>query len=885
MTASDTQAAGGSTNRSTSLTRGDAVKRAQIIAEVADYQIVIDLTDGAGHASTDTFRSTTTVKFIATAGEQTFIDIVPGLAGALHSATLNGTPIDIGGYDENQGITLSGLANDNTVVIEAQCTYSHDGEGLYRFEDPSEQEVYLYTQLETAAAKRVFACFDQPDLKASFGLTVIAPNSWHVVSNTTAQIEDAANAKVHKFVFSARISTYLVALIAGPYDSWEDRYIDERATIPLRIFCRQSLSGFMDAVQLFDLTKRGFAFYHRTFGVTYPFGKYDQVFCPAYNAGAMENVAAVTFTEDFVFRGKVTRYQYARRAETLVHEMAHMWFGNLVTMRWWDDLWLNESFATWAANLCLAEATEFREAWTTFANVEKPKAYRQDQFPSAHPVAGDVANLELVLANFDPITYIKGASTLKQLVAYIGGDHFLAGLRDYFTTHAFGNATFDDLLTALAHQAFDGDRDLHGWAQQWLKTTGLNTLRADFDVDAATFTRFAVTQSRAEPGNSEPRVHRLRIGVYDADSGKLIQVHQTPAEIRGNSTEIAALRGVACGQLVLVDDEDDTYCLLGLDSGSLATALTRIADIEEPLPRARVWSAIWEMTRAGRLAARDFVTLVIANLHSETQIAVVENLITQAQIALTSYTEPRWATTDGWAQLADQLLKLARDSQPGSDEQLAFINGLGADRVKERQRSSVLAHRHTRVLLALLDTEPADLGLGGLRVDTDMRWRIVIALAAAGVLDDAAIDAEYQRHDRSPAGHLNAEQAKAARPLDSGKREAWRRLLVATDISNTDARAVVAGFAAPGQAALLAPYSPRYFDSIVELWNNRPQAVGITLATGLYPVWDISQDCIDAADELLERKPPPSLGRLIREGQDEVRRALAARTIDSGRGH
>jgi len=870
-----------STDRSTNLTRDDAAKRADTVIEVDTYQIVLDLTDGKGQPSPITFRSTTTVTFKAKPGEQTFIDMAPGPSGRVHTATLNGVTLDVSAYNGSQGITLTDLADNNSVEVEADCTYSHDGEGLYRFEDPSEGEVYLYSQFEPAAAKRMFACFDQPDLKARFDLTVVAPEHWHVISNTSADVRNTAHTKVHKFAATSRISTYLVALIAGPYMSWDDSYTDERGTIPLRIFCRKSLQEFMDAERLFDLTKRGFGFYHRTFAVTYPFGKYDQVFCPAFNHEGMENVAAVTFTEDYVFRGHFTRYQFARRAEALVHEMAHMWFGDLVTMKWWDDLWLNESFATWAANLCLAEATEFREAWSTFANVEKPKAYRQDQLPSTHPVADDVPNLDLVQSNFDFITYIKGASALKQLVAYIGRDRFLAGLRDYFNTHAFANAELDDLLTALQQKS--PDRDVRGWANQWLKTTGLNTLRADFDIDAADkVTGFAVTQSRAEPGSGATRIHRLRIGIYDGYSAKLTRVHQCQIDVAGARTEVPELQGFPRGNLILVNDDDDTYCSLRLDPRSLAAALIHVGDIADSLPRAQVWSTIWEMTRNSEFKACDFVSLVGSRVHTETQIAVLHNLLSQVQTALTRYTEPTWSNQYGWPVFADRLLELACGSKPGSDEQLAYVNGLGADRVKERQRCCVLSKRHTEVLSALLDTDnPAQRGLPGLRIDTDLRWRIVIALATAGFGDsERLIDTEYQR-DRTEQGRLNAEQARAARPLADTKQKVWRRVLEDKDISNSDARAIVAGFAAPGQAELLAPYMSRYFDSIVALWNNRPQAVATTIATGLYPTWEISQAGIDAADAFLCRDMPPPLRRLIREAQAEVIRALQARAFDA----
>jgi len=357
------------------LTHDQAAERAALIT-VDSYRISLDLTDGNGTPSEHTFSSVTSVKFGALPGADTVIDIA---ADKIHRATLNGRDLDVSGYDESTGIALPGLAEHNVVVVDAECRYSNTGEGLHRFVDPLDNEVYLYSQFETADAKRMFACFDQPDLKATFDISVTAPGHWRVVSNGAPV---TAEHGVHTFATTPRMSTYLVALIAGPYVRWDDTYVDEHGEISLGLFCRATLAEFMDAERLFTQTKQGFGFYHKHFGVPYAFGKYDQLFVPEFNAGAMENAGAVTFTEDYVFRSKVTRASYERRAETVLHEMAHMWFGDLVTMRWWDDLWLNESFATFASVLCQSQATEFTEAWTTFANAEKSWAYRQDQLPS-----------------------------------------------------------------------------------------------------------------------------------------------------------------------------------------------------------------------------------------------------------------------------------------------------------------------------------------------------------------------------------------------------------------------------------------------------------------------------------------------------------------------
>jgi aminopeptidase N len=852
------------------LTRDQAAERAALIT-VDSYRIDLDLTDGNGGPGERIFRSITTVEFAALPGADTVIDIA---ADKIHRATLNGRELDVSGYDESIGIELTGLAEHNVVVVDADCRYSNTGEGLHRFVDPVDSEVYLYSQFETADAKRMFACFDQPDLKAVFHVSVTAPQHWQVVSNGATTSVDGG---VHIFATTPRMSTYLVALIAGPYARWDDSYSDEHGEIPLGIFCRATLGEFMDAERLFTQTKQGFGFYHKNFGVPYAFGKYDQLFVPEFNAGAMENAGAVTFLEDYVFRSKVTRASYERRAETVLHEMAHMWFGDLVTMRWWDDLWLNESFATFASVLCQSEATEFTQAWTTFANAEKSWAYRQDQLPSTHPVAADIPDLAAVEVNFDGITYAKGASVLKQLVAYVGLEHFLAGLRDYFRAHAFDNATFDDLLSALETAS---GRDLSDWGRQWLKTTGLNTLRADFDVDAdGRFTRFAVAQSGAAPGAGETRVHRLAVGIYDDDgSGRLVRIHREELDVNGESTAVPALVGVSRGRLVLVNDDDLTYCSLRLDPDSLQTALERIADIAEPLPRTLVWSAAWEMTRDAELRARDFVALVSGGVHAETEVGVAQRLLLQAQTALGSYAEPDWARSEGWPAFADRLLELARRAEAGSDHQLAFVNALC---------SSVLSTRHVVVLADLLDHEPAELGLAGLSIDTDLRWRIVTALAAAGDIDADGpetpfIDAEVQR-DPTAAGKRHGAQASAARPQLAVKEKAWSQVIEDDTLPNITARSIIGGFVEPGQAELLKPFTERYFAAIRGVWQRRSSEVAQTVVIGLYPSLDISDDGIAAADRFLaDPELPPALRRLVLEGRAGIERSLRARRFDGG---
>jgi aminopeptidase N len=847
------------------LTRDDARTRAEAL-EVDSYLIALDLTDDAAGPGESTFRSTTTVRFRSTTpGVASWIDIV---AAGVRSAVLNGVALDVSGYDEEKGIALPDLAAENELVVDADCRYMNTGEGLHRFVDPVDGAVYLYSQFETADAKRMFACFDQPDLKATITLTALAAPDWHVISNgalsTTTTLDNGA--VHHAFDTTARISTYLVALIAGPYARWTDTYVDEHGEIPLGIYCRSSLAEHMDADRLFTETKQGFGFYHRNFGVPYPFAKYDQLFVPEFNAGAMENVGAVTFLEDYVFRSRVTRYLYERRAETVLHEMAHMWFGDLVTMRWWDDLWLNESFATWASVVSQAEATEYRNAWTTFANVEKSWAYRQDQLPSTHPIAADIPDLQAVEVNFDGITYAKGASVLKQLVAYVGQDEFLAGLRLYFSRHAYGNATFDDLLGALTESS---GRDLSGWSAEWLRTTGLNALSPSFSVGAdGTYADFAVLQGGARPGAGETRTHRIAVGIYSPDeAGKLVRVHRTELDVTGERTEVPELVGVPAGALVLVNDDDLTYCTMRLDERSLSTLIERIGDVAEPLPRTLCWSAAWEMTREAELRARDFVALVVGGVAAETEVGVVQRLLLQAQTALASYADPQWAVEQGWPSFVATLLELARTAEPGSDHQLAIVNALSG---------SVLT---PEALTTLAGWRDGSAPLEGLTVDTDLRWRLLHALVAHGAVGEAEIDAELAR-DNTATGLRMAERARALVPTPEAKATAWQRAVYDDTLPNAINMAIIMGFSHPSQGALLTDYRETYFAAVDEVWGRRSSEQAQPMVQGLFPSWAVERATVEAADRWLADEHPSALTRLVTEGRAGIVRALAAREAD-----
>jgi aminopeptidase N len=856
------------------LTQEQAVERATLL-DVDSYTVELDLTDGAGKPGEGTFHSTTTVRFSCrTPGAASWIDLV---AARVSAATLNGAVLDIAGYDEANGIALPALTADNEVIIEADGGYMNTGEGLHRFVDPVDGGVYLYSQFETADAKRMYACFDQPDLKAVHRIRVVAPADWVVISNTPCQHTEhvEGGAIRHVFADSARISPYIVALVAGPYAHWTDEYTDDEGTIPLGIYCRASLAEHMDADRIFTETKQGFSFYHRAFRVRYPFEKYDQCFVPEFNAGAMENAGCVTFLEDYVFRSRVTRFLYERRCETVLHEMAHMWFGDLVTMRWWDDLWLNESFATWASVLCQAQATEYTNAWTTFATVEKAWAYRQDQLPSTHPIASEIPDVQAVEVNFDGITYAKGASVLRQLVAYVGLEKFLTGLRIYFTRHAWSNATLADLLAALEQAS---GRDLSGWSAQWLETTGLNTLRPEFTVDGdGAFASFAVLQGGACPGAGERRTHRLAVGVYDSPStaaggpgGALVRTHRVELDVSEERTEVPELIGVPAGQLVLVNDDDLTYCTMRLDERSLATLVDRIGDIAESLPRSLCWSAAWEMTREAEFRARDFVAVVLSGLPAETEVGVVQRLLAQAQTALSSYADPSWASEEGWPKFTSTLMNLVSMADPGSDHQLALVNALTA---------ALLGKPELDAMAGWLagDSVPE-----ALAVDTDLRWRLLQALTAHGVMGEDEIAAEQHR-DATATGRRQAERTRALLPTPAAKERAWQRAMRDDELPNAISEAIIGGFNHPAQKQLLAPYLDRYFIEIADVWDRRTSERAQSCVLGLFPSWVVEQRCVDAASAWLEaNEHPPALRRLVSEGRAGVVRALAVRVFDAG---
>ncbi|MBA1835362.1 aminopeptidase N [Corynebacterium wankanglinii] len=800
----------------TNLTRSDAQARAALISNVR-YDIAVDIT-GA-----DEFTTVSTVQFDSKAGSTHF-----DLVAAGFEATLDG---------EETGRELKLDDGAHTLVVTSHDAYNRTGEGLHKFTDPVDDKDYLYTQFEPAMAMKVFAGFDQPDLKATYTVRVTAPERYTVILNEAAERRDNGDGTATwTTTIDYPLSTYLIAICAGEFERVSDVYrcTDEGGatrTIELGLYARASLIPHLDAERIFRQTKEGFDFYHANFGRTYPFGdKYDQVFCPEYNMGAMEHVGCVTYRDEYIFTSEPTPYRLERRNDTILHEMAHMWFGDLVTMQWWDDLWLNESFATWSAATAQTAIGEYADAWTTFASVEKAWAYQQDQLPSTHPIAADAPDIETAEQNFDGITYAKGASVLKQLQAYVGYEEFFAGVRTHFDNHAYGNATFDDLLGALEQAS---GRDLSGWAEKWLRTTGPSTLRPEIGEG------FAVLQE-------DPRPHRVRVGLYklvDGPAGSAVQrTHQVETDIDGERTEIPELAGIE-HDLAIVNDDDLTYAKMRLTPEHQQFALEHLGEIEDSLARTLIWSSLWESVRDGELAAREFVRLVAREAARETHPSVQERLLAQATQAVRQYVDPAW-------------------------------EGEGMDLLNTAFRGAEPAAIFDRALARLTPTEETVAyfqDLLGRSDNQEVRWLALTTLIAAGALPLSAADEEQ---DNTSEGAISRLRAKAV--VD--KRWAWDTL-VNEDLTNLEARYLMDGltFTYDGLEGL----TDEYFREAPGLWERLTNEMAQRTLEGMYPRWDVSAGAVDKANELLLSDAPAGLKRVVAEGQDRIARAVRNREVDA----
>ncbi|WP_181275300.1 aminopeptidase N [Brevibacterium oceani] len=869
------------------LTRDEARERSTLV-DVSSYEHTLILT-GEG----ESFRVRSRIRFTAAPESTTFIDAI---TASVERVRLNGLDLDLAEVVSPARIGLPGLAAENELVIDAHFSYMNTGEGLHRFVDPVDDEVYLYSQFEVPDARRVFPVFEQPDIKSPFSFTVVAPEKWTVVSNSPtptpgdpietftdlgeAPIEGMA---VWQFAPTTPISSYITAIIAGPYRSVHSELISsDGSPVPLGLYCRSSLFDYLDADNLFGVTKAGFEFFEREFGVSYPFEKYDQLFVPEFNAGAMENAGAVTILENYVFRSRPTEALVERRTVTVLHELAHMWFGDLVTMRWWNDLWLNESFAEFMSTLATAEATKFADAWTTFATIEKSWAYRQDQLPSTHPIVAPIEDLADVEVNFDGITYAKGASVLKQLVAWVGREEFFTGLKRYFDKHSWSNTELADLLDELA--ATSG-RDLTSWSKLWLEESGVNLIEADLqttgEADAEVVGSLRVTQAPwSLDGQPTPslRPHRLAIGFYsDSGDGRLARTHSFPIDIDSAAVTVDEARGLPRPDVIVVNDADLSYAKVRFDDRSMAAAAHRLSDFDDSLTQLLVLATLWDEVRDGQRPVQDYLDTVITHLGAITHSSGLLTQMRQLDTAVSSYLPPDQRKAVH-ARLADRFIELLGTIEEGTDQAFQFVRGFIRHAVTEEQLERLKSW-----------FDPACESVSGIALDTDLTWEILIGLCANDAVDDSAVQ-EMSRRDPTATGARQAATARASRPTSAAKSETFTRLVDAVDLPNSELGALALGFGTGLQRPdgeiitaqePLRPFADEYFDRVAGWWETRTLETAQTLTLRLFP--PVSSVTVSSARQWLADHPaaPKGLLRLMRENLAEVERALEVQRVSS----
>ena len=857
------------------ITRAEAQLRSRLISTHA-YRVRVDLTgrgldDEPLADPASTFLSTSTVRFASGAG-RSWLDLI---ADELIDAWLDGVQLDVDAHDGSR-LALDLSEGEHQLTVTALCRFSRTGEGLHRFVDPADERVYLYSQFETADARRMYGCFEQPDLKGTFQLTVVAPADWKVYSNsaqpTPAPIEDGFAR--WEFTATPPISTYITALVAGQFHVEPGTITSSKGELPADFVCRESMVPYLEHEQMRTTTQRGFEVFEAAFGRAYPFDSYDQLFLPEYNAGAMENAGCVTFRDEYLFRSRVTQEAYAKRNNTILHELAHMWFGDLVTMQWWDDLWLNESFAEWAAYYCQAEIASRhggQDAWMTFANARKLWAYRVDQMPTTHPIAADMIDLETVDQNFDGITYAKGASVLKQLVAYVGEPQFLAGVRSYLGEHEWGNSTFADLLGALERAS---GRDLSEFSQQWLETTGVNLVRPDFDIDAeGNYARFDVLQGAASE-HPTLRTHRMAIGLYDLGPDGLTCRDSVEVDISGERTPVESLAGARKADLVLLNDRDLSYVKVRMDADSQRVATAHLAELTDPLARAVVWTSAWDQWRDAELASQDYLTLIINGLRGEDDATAMINQLRQAHLAVTSYAAPEQRQALR-ARLVGALAELLKAAEPGSDRQVA---------VADAMISAIDSPAGAELLTGWLTDEEVP---PGLPIDTDRRWAIITTLAKLGRIGLAEIAAEADA-DKTISGAEAAAGARSALADPQTKATAWRLATDDPHVPNGTHVAVASNFWKYGQEEMLTPYRDAYLELCEQIatsagsWAQRGHVARQTALTHLWPTPLADAEWLDSLDDwMAARELPEQVRRVLTESKDASRRALRVQQISS----
>jgi aminopeptidase N len=849
------------------ITRSESAARARLL-RVDSYDIALDLTQGD-----EMFGSACVIRFgCAIPGAASYADLI---AASVQEITLNGTRLDPARVCADGRIELTSLAESNELRVVARCAYNRDGSGLHRAVDSADGRVYIYAGLYPADARRVFACFDQQDLKASSALHVTAPAHWTVLSNQLpASREPGASSgaagsgeggvATWHFPPGPPLCTYHGALIAGEYYRTEQVHTTPAGQqVMIGLACRQSLARYLEPGDLLAVTRTGLDYYTGLIGTPFPVEKYDQVYVPEFPAGANACPGCIAVSERYLFRSRVSEARHEARATMILHEMAHQWFGEVVSPAWWDDMWLNESFASLCGSQATAEATRFTEAWTTFCAGWKVWAYRQDQQPSTHPVAARADTLAQAVTNFDGISYAKGASVLRQLQAYLGRAAFFGGLRTYFAAHRWGNATLADLLAALSASS---GRDLTDWSAAWLETAGVNTLRPEFEVDAAgAFTSFAVRQE-APAGQPVLRPHRVAVGLHEFENGLLVRRHRAEVALTGERTVVPGVTGFGRPDLIVINDDDLDYAVIRFDEVSLRTLITSIGDIADPVARTVCWSALLDMALQGELPTVRLVRALAASMSREESASVLQSLLDQARQLMSQLADPA-TVPEGQDALAAAALRLLREAEPGSDRQLAW-----AQLLTWTARSG----EQLDLLTGLLDGTAS---VPGLLVDAELRWALLLRLATAGRAGEAQIDAEVAR-DSTDEGRRHALACRAAMGDATHKAAAWRLLTQASELGATGIAEVARAFAQPEQAALVAPYAGEYFAVLPALWASRGDMVRIFLGKALFPYSAAGPELLARIEEFLgAEQRDPGLARIVIEGRDIVEKSLRARTL------
>jgi aminopeptidase N len=849
------------------ITRAETARRARLL-RVREYHVALDLTRGA-----EIFGSVSVIRFdAAEAGAASHADLV---ASTVREITLNGVPLDPAAVYAGGRITLPALAAHNELRVVADCAYTNSGTGMHRSADAASGAVWIYGKFAPAYARSAYACFDQPDLKAEFTFEVTAPAHWTVLSNqppAAAPEPAVGGSAVWRFTPTPRLPTFTTTVVAGDYHLVTSSHATRSGQqIPLELACQADMAGHLDAEALFEVTGRGLDFYTELLGA-YPYAKYGQVFVPEFSAGASEDVGCVLISDQFLFRSRVTAAMDEFRAMVILHEMAHMWFGDLVTVQWWDDLWLSESFAEFCGHLATARVGGFPDAWATFSVGRKAWGFAQDRLPSTHPVAADTATLSEAIANFDGISYAKGASVLRQLAAYAGEENFFSGIRAYITGHAFANASRADLIAAVAASS---GKPLDAWSQAWLQTAGFNTLRAQFQTDASgAFNEFAIAQD-APASHPILRPHHVAIGLYQRSGDVLARTHRIDVDVAGPRTDVPELTGLAQPDLILLNDGDTAYVMTRLDPRSLRTVTESIGGLTDPVARAVCWNAVIDMVQQAELPVAEFIATLAGGIRREPSVSMLQALLPQAEQIMRQLAAPE-AAVAGKRLLAEVAGQLLRSAEPASDLQLAWAQLLGWTAISADQLD---------LIAGLLSGEE---DLPGLPVDAELRWPLLRRLAAAGRVGDAVIDAELAR-DPTPAGQRHAAACRAAIP-DAGHKEAAWQQLIGGRLGMEGLRMVAQGFALPEQAALLAPYPARYLGALREIWPTRSGHLRVLLSELLFPYPAATAELLAQIDEVLAAGPgdpdqnlgkDPGLVRVLTERRDTLRRALRSRALPS----